>query len=99
MRRAVSAAVLVAVLAAVPGALGKPILGITGNHARFKAQTTQESVVHQAFLSWGQGQTFAAPFSVLLKSLGPSPLLHPGLPTNAPTPHIPPPPPPPAQRA
>lgn len=79
MRRAVSAAVLVAVLAAVPGALGKPILGITGNHARFKAQTTQESVVHQAFLSWGQGQTFGAPFSVLLKSLGPVPMLHLGL--------------------
>ncbi len=79
MRRAVSAAVLVAVLAAVPGALGKPILGITGNHARFKAQTTQESIVHQAFLSWGQGQTFGAPFSVLLKSLGPVPMLHLGL--------------------
>src|SRR5260221_10165851 len=79
MRRAVSAVVLVAVLAAVPGALGKPILGITGNHARFKAQTTQESIVHQAFLSWGQGQTFGAPFSVLLKSLGPVPMLHLGL--------------------
>ena len=65
MRRAVSAGVLVAVLAAVPGALGKPILGITGNHARFQAQTTQESVVHQAFLGWGQGQAYGSPFSVL----------------------------------
>jgi PKD repeat protein len=79
MRRFVVATVLVAVLAATPGALGKPILGITGNHARFKAQTTQESIVHQAFLSWGQGQTFGAPFSVLLKSLGPVPMLHLGL--------------------
>jgi hypothetical protein len=76
MRRAVSAAVLVAVLAAVPGALGKPILGITGNHARFKAQTAQESLVHQAFLGWGQGQLYGSPFSVLLKSLGPIPMLH-----------------------
>ncbi|HEY8724835.1 MAG TPA: hypothetical protein VIL92_13375, partial [Gaiellaceae bacterium] len=76
MRRAVSTAVLIAVLAAVPGALGKPVLGITGNHARFKAQTTQESIVHQAFLGWGQGQFYGAPFAVLLKSLGPIPMLH-----------------------
>ena len=76
MRRYVVATVIVAVLAATPGALGKPILGITGNHGRFKAQTTQESVVHQAFLGWGQGQSYGAPFSVLLKSLGPVPMLH-----------------------
>jgi hypothetical protein len=76
MRRAVVAFVLVAVLAAVPGALGKPILGITGNHARFKTQTTQESVVHQAFLGWGHGQAYGSPFSVLMKSLGPIPMLH-----------------------
>ena len=76
MRRAFSAGVLVAVLVAVPGALGKPILGITGNHARFQSQTTQDSIVHQAFLGWGQGQSYGAPFSVLLKSLGPIPMLH-----------------------
>jgi hypothetical protein len=81
MRRVVVATVLVAVLGATPGALGKPILGITGNHARFKAQTTQESVVHQAFLGWGHGQAYGSPFSVLLKSLGPIPMLHLG--TNA----------------
>ena len=66
MRRFVVATVLIAVLAAVPGALGKPILGITGNHARFKAQTAQESIVHQAFLGWGQGQFYGSPFTVLL---------------------------------
>lgn len=76
MRRVVAVAVLAAVLAATPGALGKPILGITGNHARFQAQTAQESVVHQAFLGWGQGQSYGAPFSVLLRSLGPIPMLH-----------------------
>ena len=57
MRRFVVATVLVAVLAATPGALGKPILGITGNTARFKAQTTQTLTVVQAFLGWGQGST------------------------------------------
>lgn len=76
MRRVVVAAVLVAVLAATPGALGKPILGITGNTARFHAQTTQTSTVVQAFLGWGHGQSYGSPFSVLLKSLGPIPMLH-----------------------
>ena len=76
MRRIAVAAVLVAVLIGTPGALGKPILGITGNHARFKVQTGQESIVHQAFLGWGQGQSYGAPFSVLLPSLGPVPMLH-----------------------
>ena len=76
MRRAGVAAVVVAVLAATPGAFGKPILGITGNTARFQAQTSQRSNVVQAFLGWGQGQSYGSPFSVLLKSLGPIPMLH-----------------------
>ena len=76
MRRLVVAVVLIAVLAATPGALAKPILGITGNTARFKAQTTQTSTVVQAFLGWGQGQSYGAPFAVLLRSLGPIPMLH-----------------------
>ena len=76
MRRVVVAIVLAAVLAATPGALGKPILGITGNTARFKAQTTQTSNVVQAFLGWGQGQSYGAPFPVLLRSLAPIPMLH-----------------------
>ncbi|HVC87829.1 MAG TPA: hypothetical protein VNC40_10445 [Gaiellaceae bacterium] len=81
MRRLVVAALTTALLAATPGALAKPILGVTGNVARFKAQTTQDSQVVQAFLAWGQGQTFGAPFGVLLSSLAPIPMLHLG--TNA----------------
>jgi hypothetical protein len=59
-------------LAAVRGLL----LGVTGNTARFKGQTGQDSLVDQAFLGWGQGQTFGAPFAVLLPTLAPIPMLH-----------------------
>ena len=76
MRRLVVAALTVAVLAVTPGAFGKPILGLTGNASRFKAQTAQKSNVLQAFLGWGQGAGYGSPFNVLLKSLGPIPMLH-----------------------
>jgi hypothetical protein len=76
MGRVFAGALVVLALAVVPGALGKPILGVTGNVDRFKAQTDQVSQVDQAFLGWGQGQTWGAPFNVLLKSLGPIPMLH-----------------------
>jgi hypothetical protein len=76
MRRWVVAVVTVALLAATPGALAKPILGLTGNASRFKAQTAQQSNVLQAFLHWGQGQSYGAPFNVLFKSLGPVPMIH-----------------------
>ena len=42
LRRLVIAAVTVGLLAATPGALAKPILGLTGNASRFKAQTAQK---------------------------------------------------------
>ena len=76
MRRAVVAAVVVTVLAATPGALGKPILGLTGDAGRFKAQTAQVTNVRQAFLGWGHGQSYGSPFVVLFKSLGPIPMIH-----------------------
>ena len=76
MRRFAVAALTVAVLAATPGAFAKPIVGITGNTARFQAQTAQDSKVVQAFLGWGQGQLYGSPFNVLLKSLAPIPMLH-----------------------
>ena len=53
-----------------------PLLGITGNIARFKGQTGQDSSVDQAFLGWGQGQTYGAPFAALFDLLGPIPMLH-----------------------
>jgi PKD repeat protein len=53
-----------------------PLLGVTGDVARFKDLTGQESLVHQAFLGWGQGQSYGAQFAVLLPSFGPIPMLH-----------------------
>src|SRR3954452_12297425 len=52
------------------------LLGVTGNTERFKAQTGQDSVVDQAFLGWGQGLTYGAPFAQLFPTLGPIPMVH-----------------------
>ena len=52
------------------------LLGITGDTIRFKNQTGQVSQVHQAFLGWGQGQTFGSQFAALLPTLAPIPMLH-----------------------
>jgi hypothetical protein len=79
MRRALPLLALVALLVSVAGASGagsKPTLGITGNVARFKVQTGQSSTVVQAFLAWGQGQSFGSPFNVLFQSLQPIPMIH-----------------------
>src|SRR5262245_6792040 len=57
----------------------RPLLGITGNPPRFKALTGQDSTVLQAFLGWGQGQTYGAPFAGLFPRLGPIPMLHLGV--------------------
>jgi PKD repeat protein len=86
MRRAALAATLILLLAAASGANGaatasKTILGVSGNTARFQTQTQQKSLVDQAFLAWGQGQTFGSPFVVLFKTLQPIPMIHLG--TNA----------------
>jgi hypothetical protein len=82
MRRAavIAVAVLaVAVLAVATGgskAAGRLLLGITGNVDHFKDLTGQVSDVHQAFLGWGQGETYGAPFKDLLPMFGPIPMLH-----------------------
>lgn len=52
------------------------LLGITGNVERFEQQTGQRSQVVQAFLGWGQGQSFGAPLPVLIPRLAPVPMLH-----------------------
>jgi hypothetical protein len=52
-----------------------PLLGAVGDLARFDAQTGEQSSVGEAFLSWGQGQTFGAPFGVLFASLGTVPMI------------------------
>ncbi len=62
---------------------GNRLLGITGNQERFVSQTGQDSQVRQAFLGWGQGQTFGSPFAGLFPTLAPIPMLHLG--TGGPT--------------
>lgn len=69
-------AVLLVTAAGATGASSKPALGVTGNVSRFHGQVNQTSLVNQAFLAWGQGQTFGAPWQVLFNSLGPIPMIH-----------------------
>jgi len=52
------------------------LLGITGDVTRFKNQTGQQSQVRQAFLGWGQGQSYGSRFAALLPTLAPIPMLH-----------------------
>lgn len=54
----------------------KPILGITGNSARFATQTGQQSTVVQAFIGWEQGAAWGSPFGALFATLGPIPMIH-----------------------
>src|SRR5205814_8692333 len=77
MRRLILAGVCAAFLAA-PGlaAAAKPLLGVTGNVARFLEQTNQDSTVDEAFLGWGQGLSYGSPFGVLFGSLTPIPMIH-----------------------
>ena len=54
--------------------------GRTGTD-RFLGQTAQDSIVDEAFLGWGQGQSYGAPFQITCASLVPIPMIHLG--TNA----------------
>ena len=74
VRRAVAAAIAVALVAA-PLAGARPLLGLTGDGARFQAETGQQSLVHQVFLGWGQGQAYGRPLASLIPTLGPVPML------------------------
>ena len=53
-----------------------PLLGVTGDVARFKGQTGQVSNVHQAFLGWDQGRSYGSSFPILFQNLAPIPMLH-----------------------
>ena len=74
----------IAALALVPlvsGAAGKPAvaslyLGIAGDPSRFKGQTGQVSTIQHVFIGWDQGRTYATRLPVLLRKLGPIPMLH-----------------------
>lgn len=68
--------VVVCALGLAAPAHAKPLLGITGDLPRFHTLVGQESRVHQAFLGWGQGQSYGAPFPSLFELFGPIPMLH-----------------------
>jgi hypothetical protein len=68
--------VAVAVATGASAAGTKPLLGVTGDVVHFKALTNQTSIVHQAFLGWGQGTSYGSPFKDLLPMFGPVPLIH-----------------------
>ena len=57
-------------------ATARPLLGITGNIARFQTQTGQASSVHHAFLGWEQGLSYGSTFAALFPTLGPIPMIH-----------------------
>jgi hypothetical protein len=83
MRRLLAVAAIAA-LAVVPlasGAVSQPAvsklyLGIAGDPSRFKNQTGQESTIKHVFIGWDQGRTYATRLPVLLRQLGPIPMLH-----------------------
>jgi hypothetical protein len=77
MGRFAAVAALALVVVSTSAATGpKILLGITGNVDRFKSLTGQSTAVHQAFLGWGQGQSYGSPFRDLLTMFGPVPMLH-----------------------
>jgi hypothetical protein len=77
MGRLAAVAALALVVVSTSAAAGpKILLGITGNVDRFKGLTGQNSAVHQAFLGWGQGQSYGSPFRGLLTMFGPVPMFH-----------------------
>jgi hypothetical protein len=77
MGRVAAVAALALVVVSTSAAAGPKIyLGITGNLPRFKDLTGQQSAVHQAFLGWGQGQSYGSRFDALLTMFGPVPMFH-----------------------
>jgi hypothetical protein len=74
----------VSALALVPlaaGATTKPsvtslYLGVAGDPGRFKSQTGQVSTIQHVFIGWDQGRTYATRLPVLLRKLGPIPMIH-----------------------
>ena len=68
--------VFLAALAFASSAQARPLLGITGDLPHFQVETGQQSTVHQAFLSWGQGVSYGAPLVGFLGTLTPVPMIH-----------------------
>ena len=83
MRRllAVAATAALVVVPLASGAASTPAvsqlyLGIAGAPSRFKNQTGQASTIKHVFIGWDQGRTYATRLPVLLRQLGPIPMLH-----------------------
>jgi hypothetical protein len=84
MRRLLVVLAAVGLLACVPlasGAGAEPsvarlYLGIAGDPGRFQGQTGQASAIKSAYIGWDQGRTYATRLPVLLRQLGPIPMLH-----------------------
>jgi hypothetical protein len=83
MRRllVVAAIAALAVLPLASGASARPAvsqlyLGIAGDPSRFTSQTGQASTIKHVFIGWDQGRTYATRLPVLLRQLGPIPMLH-----------------------
>jgi hypothetical protein len=82
--RILAVGVAIAALASVPlpsGARAQPeqaklYLGIAGDPGRFQSQTGQVSAIKSAYIGWDQGRTYATRLPVLLRQLGPIPMLH-----------------------
>jgi len=83
MRRAL--VVALAGLAFAASAQAKPLLGVNGNLPRLNDLVGQSSTVHEAFVSWGQGQTWGAPFPSLFEQFGPIPMIHLGTASKPPS--------------
>ncbi len=77
-------AVAVVLLALAPGAGARPevakvLLGITGDPARFQAQTGQKSAIKHVFLGWQQGMSWGTRLDRFLPQLTPIPMIHLGI--------------------
>ncbi len=82
MKRLVAVAVVL--LALAPGAGARPevakvLLGITGDPARFQAQTGQKSAIKHVFLGWQQGMSWGTRLDRFLPQLTPIPMIHLGI--------------------
>lgn len=57
-------------------AVARLYLGVAGDPGRFQGQTGQASTIKSAYIGWDQGRTYATRLPVLLRQLGPIPMLH-----------------------
>jgi len=81
MRGLLAAGLVVVALSLAPGGGARPevsklLLGISGDPARFQAQTGQKSAIKHVFLGWQQGMSWGTRLEVFLPQLAPIPMIH-----------------------